>query len=85
MPLGETPSSRSVDWYVLARFAWRGLGGPTLVIPPCNSRGVVVRIGSILFVGVILRMWDVRPPLYGMPSGTSGVSNLIQTPRGQRT
>ena len=48
MPLGETPSSRSVDSYVLARFACRGLGGTTLVVPPCNSRGVVVRIGSII-------------------------------------
>jgi hypothetical protein len=48
MPLGETPSSRSVDWYFLSRLAWRGFGGPTLVIPPCNSRGVVVRTGSIV-------------------------------------
>jgi hypothetical protein len=49
MPLGRNPLVlRASISHVLARFAWRGLGGATLVIPPCNSRGLVVRIGSVI-------------------------------------
>jgi hypothetical protein len=58
MPLGETPSSRSVDSYVLARLAWRGLGGPTLVIPRAIAAAWSFASVRSFFVGVILRMWE---------------------------